>query len=341
MPRRGSVSGSRHPVYVLRQRHCPAFCSLTMASVLTFLLKFLCRLPCKLRGFIPRWFNFKSWTLFLAFLGRKFGLWRPGKNGKNTFRRSEQDRAEYSFPGTEAPAGAEVREDVGQDHAIVACSSIPASARHPSQPDLSVARSSAGTPPGPANLTAKPQHEHPQTYPMSVFVAGIHSNRSWSSVSVHSRASDRLSILQSRSNESLHLPHGQQKGSPKAAHRQFGCGPSTENLEGSSHPHAPVNVTDVHGHHGGRSSTSVVVEIQNPSTESLPSSQPADPPTPQEEPYSIGSPTLYSSASSKPSSLLEESSQPTAISDFELPEGRFLQMIVSEQVPRYSKSVTV
>jgi hypothetical protein len=344
MPRRGSVSGSRHLLYFLRQRHCTALCSLTMASVLTFLLKFLCKLPCKLREFISRCFNSKSLALFLAFLGRKFGLWRPRKNGKNTLRRSEQEQAEDSFPGTGALAGPGLRVDVSQDRAIVACSSIPASARHPSQPDPSVAPSSAGTPPVPASLTAKPQHEHPQTYPMSVFFAGVHSNRSLSSMSIHS-ACDRLSILQSRSSESLHLPHGQQKGSPKAAHRQFGCGPSTENLEGSSHPHALVNVTGVHGHYGGQSSTTVAVQIENPSTESLPRSQSADPPTLQEESYSIGSPTLYSSPSSKPSNLPEESSQPTPtaslISDFELPEGRFLQMIVSEQVPRYTKSVTV
>jgi hypothetical protein len=162
-------------------------------------------------------------------------------------------------------------------------------------------------------------------------------------MSIHS-ASDRLSILQSRSSESLHLPHGQQKGSPKAAHRQFGCGPSTENLEGSSHPHALVNVTGVHGHLA-QSSTSVVVEVENPSTESLPRGQSADSPTLQEEPYSIGSPTLHSSPSSKPSDLPEESSQHTStaslISDFELPDGRFLQMIVSEQIPRYTKKITV
>ena len=314
-----------------------------MAPVLTFLLNLLCRLPCKLRGFIHR--CFKSWTLFLAFLGRRLGLRRPWKSGENKFRISEQEQAELSSPGTGTlGGGGGVRVDVSQDSAIVACSSIPASARYPSQPDVRLdVRLSAATPPGTTNLTADPQLEHPQAYPLSVFGAGLHSNRSWSSLSAHSRASDRLSIIQARSYESLHSSLSQQKRSPKAAHRQFGCGPSTDNL--SFRSHAPAHIT---GHHRGQSSTSVVVEIENPSTESLSHGQLADSPTLQDEPYSVGSPTLHSSPSSKPSNLPEESprSTPTAslMSEFELPhlpEGRFLQMIISEQVPRYTKSVTV
>ena len=347
MPRGGSVSGCMSSV-VFRQRHSPSLCSLLMAPVLTFLLNLLCRLPCKLRGFVSRCFNFKSWTLFLAFLGRRLGLWRPWKSGKNKFRRSEQEKAGHSFPGTGGFGGGEVRVDVSRDPAIVACSSIPASARHPSssQADLSVLRLSAATPPppGPASLTANPQHEHPQAYPLSVLGVGLHANRSWSSLSAHSRASasDRLSIIQSRSYESLQSL-GQKKQGPKAAHRQFGCGPSTDNL--SSHSHTSTNLISGHGHDLTRSSVNVIVKIQNPSNESLPHNQSTGSPAPQEEPYSIGSSTLYSSPSSKPSNLREQSPEPTLttslVPDFELPEGRFLQMITSEQVPRYTKNVTV
>ena len=336
-------------LYVFRQRHCPSLCSLLMSPVLKFLLDFLCRLPCKLRGFIPRYFNFKSWALFIAFLGRKLGLWRPRKSGKDKFRRPEQEQAEHSFPDTRALGGGGVRVDVSQDPAIVACSSIPGLAPHPSQSELSVVRLSAATPspPGPANLTANPQHEHPQAYPLSVLGVGLHANRSWSSLSAHSRASasDRLSIIQSRSYESLHSSLGQKKQGPKAAHRQFGPGPSTDNL--SCHSHTPAHLISGQGHHLSQSSVNVIVKIQNPSTESLPPSQSADSLKPQEEPYSVSldSPTLYSSPSSKPSNLPEESPQSTPaaslVSDFELPEGRFLQMITSEQVPRYTKSVTV
>lgn len=336
-------------IYVLCRRHCPpwplplVFCSLHMAFLLKFLLNFLSKLPCKLRGSIPRCLNFKSWALLLAFLGRRFGIWRPKNDEKGTFLKAEQ--AEHLLPGTGtgtgtgpgAPAG--VRVDVRRD--AIACSGVPASARHPSRDPTTAARSSAATHPGPANLTAEPQHDHPQVYPLSVFDSGIYSSRSCPSLSIHSRASDRLSIIQSRSYESL------PKANPKAAHRQFGCGPSTDRLEVSSHRSSrkSISLTGVHRHRWAESSTSVVVAIQNPSTDSLPRSQLVDSPTPPEEPYSIGSPTVHSSPASKSLILPEEtpSPSPTTSSTFNLglPESRVLQMIISEQVPRYTKSVPV
>ncbi len=319
-----------------------------MASVLQVFLNFLCKLPCKLR--FTRGFDrcFKSWAPFLAFLARRLGIWRPRNNGKGTFQRSDQ--AECSFPGIGARL--DVVQDQHQGHAV-ACSNIPASARHPSPLDATVAvrqaqlaNSSGATHPAPANLTANPQHGHPQAYPTSVFDAVIYSNRSCASFSIHSRASDRLSIIQSHSHESLHTPLGQPKGNPKAAHRQFGCGPSTDHLEVSSHSHASLRPTGVHSHHKGQSSTSVVVGIESPSTESLPRSNLVGSLPLQEEPYSTGSPTVHSSPASNPPDLPELSIQltPTAtssISDFDLPPGRYLQLIISEQVPRYTKSATV
>ncbi|KAH9031675.1 hypothetical protein EDB85DRAFT_1328466 [Lactarius pseudohatsudake] len=288
-----------------------------------------------------RGFNrcFKSWASFLAFLARKLGIWRPKNNEKGTFQ-----RAECSFPGTGA------RLDVAKvkDVVAVACSNIPASARHPSATQLA---GSSDAHPAPANLTAKPQNDRLQAYPTSMLDAFIYSrsNRSCTSFSIHSRASDRLAIIQSHSHESLHAPLqvGQPKGNPKATHRQFGSGPSTDHLEVSPHSHASPSPTGVYGHHKGQSSTSVVVRIEKPSTESLARSHLADSPPPDsEEPYSTGSPTVHSSPASLPSDLLDESSQltPTAtspISDFDIPPDRFLQLIVSEQIPRYSKKVTV
>jgi hypothetical protein len=281
-----------------------------MASVLEFLLNVLRKLPCKLRGFFPGCLNFKSWVLFLAFLGRKFGLWRPVNKGKGTFKRAEQ--AEHSFPGTGAPCVARLDVNVRRDDHAIACSSIPSSARHPAHP------------PVPANLTARPQHDRPHDYPPS-----MHSNRSCASI--QSRASERLSIIQSRSYESLNSSLA--IGNPKAAHRQFGCGPSTDHLEGSSHPRASPSLIGIHGLHRAESLTSVVVV--HPSTESLPHSPLADSPTLQEEPYSIGSPTVHSSPDFKHPNLPGEPLQLT------LPDGRVLQMIISEQVPRYTKSITV
>ncbi|KAH9003374.1 hypothetical protein EDB86DRAFT_2891767 [Lactarius hatsudake] len=309
-----------------------------MASVLQVFLRFLCKLR------FTRGFNrcFKSWAPFLAFLARKLGIWRPRNNGKGTFQRAEQ--AGCSFPGTGA------RLDVVKDVVAVSCSNIPASARHPSAIVATQLAGSSDAYPAPANLTAKPQNDPPQAYPTSTLDAFIYSksNRSCTSFSIHSRASDRLAIIQSHSHESLHAPLqvGQQKGNPKATHRQFGSGPSTDHLEVSPHSHASPNPTGVYGHHKGQSSTSVVVRIEKPSTESLARSHLADSPPDSEEPYSTSSPTVHSSPASLPSDLLNESSQltPTAtssISDFDMPPDRFLQLIVSEQIPRYTKKVTV
>ncbi|KAF8267956.1 hypothetical protein EI94DRAFT_1801076 [Lactarius quietus] len=282
-----------------------------MVAALKFLLKFLRKLFCKLWGFIPRCFNFKSWALILAFLARKFGLWRTWNKGKGTLRRSEQ--AEQTFPGTGALTG--VRLDEGQDQAI-ACSAIPASARHPIQQDsltvpAQLASSSKATHPGPANLTERHKRDHPQDYPPLEFDAGMHSNRSCASI--QSGASDRLSrIIQSQSHESLHSSLGQPK----------------ENLKADQ-------VVDVHVHCRAESSASVVVELENPSTALLPRSE------------LVGSPNVHSSPASKSRTLNlpEESPQitPTAplILDLNLPDHRRLQMIKSNDIPRYSKQFTV
>ncbi|KAH9003371.1 hypothetical protein EDB86DRAFT_2891724 [Lactarius hatsudake] len=241
-----------------------------MASILKAFLKILYKLLCQLRftkKFIPR--CIKSWAPFLAFLASRLGIWRSWNNGTGA------------------------RLDV-RDHAI-ACSNIPASARHPS---AIVA----------TQLTANPQNDsdHPQAYP-SVLDAAIHSNRA--SFNTHSHAVGRLSLTQSRD--------------PKADHRQFGSGPSTGHLEVSPHPHASPSPTGVPGHRRGQPSASVAVRIENPSTESLHRSHVVNsPPLPEESSQSILTAT-------------------PSISDFDLPPGRFLQLIVSEQIPRYTKNVTV
>jgi hypothetical protein len=309
----------------------PMSSALHIASVLKYLLNFLCKLPRKLicftKGFVPPYFNSKSWATSIAFLGRLLTLWRRRSNGK-TLRRVQQ--ADHSFPGTGAHS--EVRQDQP-----IACTNLPGSARRPG-PSASPSGSRPGSPPGRAILR---QYGQPMAYPSSLFDAG--SNRSCTGFSIHSRASTRLSVFQSHSPASLN-PLLQPRGNPKAAHHQFGRGPSTNNRGATSNLHASVSPSGVHGHHLAQSSMSVAVQIENPSTESLPRSQLVDPPMLQEEPYSIGSPAIHLSPS-EPPNLPEGSPQltPTAslIFDFEMPEGRLLQMIVSEQVPRYTKDVTV
>ncbi|KAI0250646.1 hypothetical protein BJV78DRAFT_544370 [Lactifluus subvellereus] len=97
---------------------------------------------------------------------------------------------------------------------------------------------------------------------------------------------------------------------------------TTATPSASSHMHEPLSPPTDHGSRRGRSSSSIMVVVQDPSTESL------------------------SITSSIASDIHEESPQlsPTAssvLSDFYLPEGRFLQMIRSDQIPRYSNAMPI
>ncbi len=356
-----------------------------MATLLKLFLDFLRRLRFT-RGFIRQ--SFQRWTLVLAFLGRRLGVWcLRNHGGRGTFRKTEQ--TERLFPGTS-----------GRLHlkdCVIAASYAPTSASHPSLQDAS-ATTTRQTPPAasgathtaPTNLTVEPHRD--RAYPASVFDTRTHSNRSSANLSIRSRASDtRLSIIQTHSRESLNALVGQTTRFPRAPHRQFGRGPSVSpsrerpsrspspadrvhqlprleiditNLHPQArvdsrnspinppsvapHAHAPLSPPSLHGRRRRQSSTSVVVGVVNPSTDSLPLSPSADRPPLTEEPYNIDSSTGNSSPVSDALDVREGSPQhdptassPFATSNFDLPEGRVLRPMHSEQVPRYTKDVTV
>ena len=355
-----------------------------MATVLRLFLDFLRRL-CFTRGFIRQ--SFRRWTLVLAFLGRRLGVWRPPDHGnRGTFRRAEQ--TERLFLGTGA--------NLHSKEYVIAASYAPASASHPNLLYASSAArqsppatSSSTTLPAPTNHTAEPRQD--RAYLASVFDTRIHRNRSSANLSSRSRASDRLSIARTYSRESLHAPAGHPTRSPRAPHRQFGRGPSptpsrerpsrspspthrphqlphleidATNLHHraqvdshkspinppsvASHAHAPLSPPSLHGHHSRRSSTSVVVGVVTPSTDSLPLSPSADRLPLTEEPYTLGSSTGNSSPVSDAPDASDGSVQHdpsatslSATSNLDLPEDHILQLIHSEQVPRYTKDSTV
>ncbi|KAH9962929.1 hypothetical protein BC827DRAFT_1195871 [Russula dissimulans] len=95
------------------------------------------------------------------------------------------------------------------------------------------------------------------------------------------------------------------------------------------------------------STSIVVVNIQSPSTESLPITSQTIPPQFPDHDEPLAPDTAHSSPVSASAGLYSESSllSPTAsssvISDFFLPEGRIPQLIHSEQIPRYTKSVKI
>ena len=349
-----------------------------MASIYDFLLYFLRKLRFT-KGSIYR--CIKRWALFLAFLGRRFGinyLWYDEKRGKP--RQAERSLSQ--------------RRELGEF--VVAASQIPASASHPSLHDVVGATGQSHTNPSShtsplASIRAEPHQDHAD--PMTG--VGIYGNRSSADLSTHSRASDSLSILhQTHSRESLHGSIGQTSRFPRAPHRrQFGRGPSpsrerspsppdrdhqpsptspihplphleldTTNLHPThvdarnspinpssavSHAHEPPSAPSLHGHRRRQSSTSVVVEIVTPSTESLPLSLFPNQQPLSEEPYTIGSPNYRLTVPDAPDAregLPPHSpidSPPSTTSDLDLPDGRVLQLFNSEQVPRYTRDVTV
>ncbi|SRR6266702_654194 len=354
-----------------------------MASVLKLFHDILCKLR-STRGFVYHFF--RHWALFLAFLGRRLGvcrLWDDRKRG--TFPKAEQSQRPSPCTGTSL----DFREYV------IAASYIPAPAtRSASHPDLHYVSSAtrqpqpataSDSPLAPANLTVEPPSHRDHVNPSSVFGARIDPNRRSTSSSIRRRSSDRPSIVQTHSRESLPTPVSQPTQFPKAPHRHFGRGPSVPPSRESSispspahrleidvtnphpqaqvdrrnspisptsvtsHGHAQPSPTSIHEHRRRESSTSVVVEVVNPSTESLPAPLKffTDGPPLTDEPYTIGSPIDHLSVADTVD--LREglpqhnptASSSSATSNFDPPFGRFLQLINSEQVPRYTKDVTV
>ena len=112
----------------------------------------------------------------------------------------------------------------------------------------------------------------------------------------------------------------------------------------SSYTHEPLSPPPMDGNRRKQSSTSVVFNVQNPSTDSLPLSSSTNPPQITGEPFALDSATAHSSPVTAAADLHDEAwihSPPASISDYILPEGRFVQLINSDQIPRYSKNVTM
>ncbi|KAI0000136.1 hypothetical protein BJV74DRAFT_144743 [Russula compacta] len=126
--------------------------------------------------------------------------------------------------------------------------------------------------------------------------------------------------------------HGEGRDSPVIPH------------SASSYTHELLSPPYPLGTRRGQSLTSV--DIQNPSTESLPISSPTDPPPLTDEPFTIDSASVHSFPISTMADSHDESSQHSPIVspptwDYTLPDGRFVQLINSEQIPRYTKDVTI
>ena len=290
-----------------------------MARILEVLLKFLRTLRFA-RDYIRRLPG--RWASLLRFLRQKSSAWwrffwlgKPGPSSVSTRGTS------YSV----SEGSAVVKEYV------VASSTVPASASHP---DL---RERTAAVVHPSTLTSLsighpyPHHSHPLVgNPPHPFDGRSLDNRSLSVDSIQSRACDRLSII-TNSRESIRGPAvGQPSQVPRATHLQFGHGPDPSRLrERPSRPLSPTSPP-----HLIHQCPRIGIITTN---ESFSHGEGRD------------SPVVPPSASSYTLELLsphDESSQNSLIvspptSDYFLPEGRFVQLINSDQLPRYIRNITM
>jgi hypothetical protein len=121
--------------------------------------------------------------------------------------------------------------------------------------------------------------------------------------------------------------------------------PTRPNTPPGNLPYAHRSLSPMNEFRREVSLTSVVVDVQNPSAESLPISPSATNPI-TVEPLAMESATAHSSSDSPVVGQHEEpvpglpTSSSTATLDYYLPEGRFVQLINSDQIPRYAKDVS-
>lgn len=227
-------------------------------------------------------------------------------------------------------------------------------------------------------------HGQPSRLHRATRRSSVNSTGNLSVASIQSRAS--VSDVFSRSTnsrESIASPLGRESLQRRGTHRQFGRGPDlSRSRERATSPPTPMTrprtpiqlprleiiTTKVHfpPHGDGNvnpvvqspefssytheplraSSTSMVVDIQSPSSDSLPASSLTGPPPITDGLFSTDS-DIHLSPGSPAVDLYDESypGLPTSSSDstldYFIPEGRFVQLIHSEQIPRYEKNVTM
>ena len=272
-----------------------------MAPVLNVLLEIL-RILRVAREYIKR-FPGRGASL-LALLGRKLTAWWRfwrGKLGSHGGRKPTK----RPFVGTEASSYSVSGGSTAVGGYVVAASSVPPSASHPSlhertdgqqQQQGTVVYPVSTHPPVIASLSV--DHPYGHNPPQALGTRGFdRSSGNLSAASIQSRASDRFSII-TTSRDSIRATHGQPSRLPRAAHRQFGRGPdpsrSRERLTRpssrpntpSTRPHTPPNPPHLEiittnlpsaAHGNGRLSP-----LPPPSASSAYTHQPLSPPTSNE-----------------------------------------------------------
>jgi len=132
---------------------------------------------------------------------------------------------------------------------------------------------------------------------------------------------------------------------PSAGHESSRVGPVVPPSLSPAYTHEPLSPPPMNEIRRRRSLTSFIVDVQNPSTESLPTTPLATSPPLTEEPLAMESATAHSPPDSP---VVDQHDEPVPDSptssdaetvDYYLPEGRFVQLFNSDQIPRYDKKV--
>jgi len=333
-----------------------------MASLLGVLLELLRMLRSSVKDHIKR-FPRSCWALLLAYLNRKLSEWWcswPSKPGTHI----NPKPANPSFPGGRG-GSCSVSCSSARHAARVAASTVPGSANAVNRSSRDGAESQPETPRSsspPISATTRPV-DHPPPVPSPDLNPRRRrvgerrpTNHSSGNVSIQSagdRPSSRSSVQNDRSSRDW---------SPRGTHRQFGPGSSASRLRGrpsrspspqlspqistrlsspSSHTREQLSPP---AHPAKQRTTSIGWDVQNPSTESLPSINA------QELAEALRLVTVEASTRSlsrisfadrsETSSQHSHMASSAQLNHFILPEGRILQLINSDQIPRYTKNTT-
>ena len=178
-------------------------------------------------------------------------------------------------------------------------------------------------------ITNSGEEIHAPVVPRGQFGRRQDPSRSGDRLSKPASLTNALQPLHSEITDLLPLYHGDRRPSPIVQ-------PSM-----SSHIHEPLSLPPMDETRGNMSSTSVVFNVQNPSTESHPVSS-INPGQLTEAPFAIETVTPYLSPVSAAADPHDEAPiLSIATLDNSLPEGRTVQLINSDQVPRYTKNITM
>ena len=329
------------------------------------------------RDYIPRFPG--RWASLLAVLGRKFSmLWCFGLGKSGTLQRPKPpERPLFGGRGSGCSVCGASAISGGY---VVAASTVPESANYPNTQERAVRQTATMAPTvgiSPPTHVSSHSVDHPHAPNLPRLSSGIilahRSSGTLSTINTQSSGGDRSSVITnsgeeirapvgprrqfgrrpdpSRSRDRLSKPasltnalqplHSEITDLPPLYHGDRRVSPLVQPSM-TSHIHESLSLPPMDENRRNLSPTSVVFNVQNPSTESLPLSSLTHPGQLTEAPFAIETVTPHLSPVSTAADPHDEASiHSLATLDSLLPEGRFVQLINSDQVPRYTKNITM